>query len=239
MLQKLGILYPCDHNELMIPFAMIFPLQVLNTDLYFVTDWHPNVLGVINVGCHSDGAVMYIGPDSLALVQHFSTSVLKHYLQSTSMTKCDVLDLCCGSGIQSIANLAVLHHYNIHAHATCVDVNPRALRFTKFNALLNGYEDNITTTLQDLLDDDTCQKMKNTCRNKFDLIVANPPFIPAPPPSSDSCSISSRYGLFSSAGSTGEEILQAIIEISPFILNQNGIVSIVSEFMNPDIFSRK
>ena len=239
---------------------MIFPSEVSlsskcnnKINLYFITDWHPNVLGLTNVGCNDDGAVMYIGPDSLALIQHFTTSILPHHIQqmnnninnnstsitTTSASSYHILDLCCGSGIQSIANLAVLLQngiYDDNAHALCIDINPRALRFTEFNALLNNLEDKITTSIQDLQQPSVINNLLDEYKSKFNLIVANPPFIPVPSPSNKSYNddIQRRYGLFSSAGSTGEEILQIITELSPYLLNKsNGIVAIVSEFMNP------
>lgn len=49
-----------------------------------------------------------------------------------------VLDLCCGSGVQGIA-AAALRGGN--ALVTCVDINPRAIRFARFNALLNGLDE--------------------------------------------------------------------------------------------------
>ena len=43
-----------------------------------------------------------------------------------------------------------------------------------------------------------------------------------------------NYGLFSSGGVDGEDCLRSVIELAPHLLNEGGILAIVSEFMNPD-----
>ena len=64
----------------------------------------------------------------------------------------------------------------------------------------------------------------------FDIILANPPFIPTPAQED----IEKRYGLFSSGGSDGEDVLRSIISLSPKLLRRgSGLLAIVSEFMNP------
>jgi methylase of polypeptide subunit release factors len=165
LLQDLGLLYPCPTDpELLLAHVQIFPLSLnhannnnVNNDensnipntLYLVTDWHPRVLSSTTAGTHD--AVMYIGPDSLALVQHW----LSYYQQSTPTTSPPptsptmvVVDICTGSGIQALSALAML---GSAAQAVCVDVNPRALRFTAFNAALNGLQDRVQYVLGDVL----------------------------------------------------------------------------------------
>jgi methylase of polypeptide subunit release factors len=164
LLQDLGLLYPCPTNpELLLAHVQIFPLSLnknnvdknKNTNipntLYLVTDWHPRVLSSTTAGTHD--AVMYIGPDSLALVQHW----LCYYQQrattpatSTPPTTV-VVDICTGSGIQALSALAML---GPTAQAVCVDINPRALRFAAFNAALNGLQDRVQYILGDVLSDE-------------------------------------------------------------------------------------
>jgi methylase of polypeptide subunit release factors len=148
--------------------VQIFPIHLFdipqNDDLYIITDWHPLVLSSTSIRPNNnennkpqddadkdeeeyeynneeESPVMYIGPDSLALVQHLPTVVpagdcyCKH-----------VLDLCTGSGIQAIACLLrqsqqqQQYGRQYDCHATCVDVSARALRFTRMNAMLNGID---------------------------------------------------------------------------------------------------
>jgi methylase of polypeptide subunit release factors len=158
LLQDLGLLYPCPTDpDLLLAHVQIFPLSLnrnvgndqnnIPNALYLVTDWHPRVLSSTTAGTHD--AVMYIGPDSLALVQHW----LCYYQQRTTKTssstpKMVVVDICTGSGIQALSALAML---GPTAQAVCVDINPRALRFTAFNAALNGLQDRVQYVLGDVL----------------------------------------------------------------------------------------
>eukprot|EP00577_Skeletonema_sp_RCC1716_P026598 CAMPEP_0113425152 /NCGR_PEP_ID=MMETSP0013_2-20120614/29995_1 /TAXON_ID=2843 ORGANISM="Skeletonema costatum, Strain 1716" /NCGR_SAMPLE_ID=MMETSP0013_2 /ASSEMBLY_ACC=CAM_ASM_000158 /LENGTH=188 /DNA_ID=CAMNT_0000313251 /DNA_START=1 /DNA_END=564 /DNA_ORIENTATION=- /assembly_acc=CAM_ASM_000158 len=82
---------------------------------------------------------------------------------------------------------------------------------------------------------------------KFDILLANPPFIPTPNLVSDDAALSLRetnsiatnsqsYGLFSSGGVSGEDCLCAIIQMAPRVLRSDGgLMAIVSEFMNPPL----
>lgn len=142
--------------------------------LVFATDWPPPGSTAL-----TEEPVMYIGPDSIGLVQHAPrritsrsrstdiglgepTEVIRDVAGEAAETDgADVagrgaaertatsegqagvgveavLDLCCGSGVQGIA-AAALRGGN--AHVTCVDINPRAIRFARFNALLNGLDE--------------------------------------------------------------------------------------------------
>jgi methylase of polypeptide subunit release factors len=238
-----------------------------------VTDCHPTILSRSTVGMNEDGAVMYIGPDSLALVQH---TPLRHHLTLMSQKRTSgsqrqatkhnfkVLDLCTGSGVQALSVLASLERVDPKASALCVDINERALRFTKFNSLLNGFEDRVHVIKADLMsgqipDDSilskTSEKPQNLLdflltsspnnypqipRGPFDIILSNPPFVPTPSRAEDNNSdvISKRYGLFSSGGSSGEDVLQFVVSISSRVLRKdNGMLAIVSEFMNPPLTS--
>jgi SAM-dependent methyltransferase len=75
------------------------------------------------------------------------------------------LDLGCGCGIQSL--LASRHS----AKVTATDINPRALALTRLNAALNGI------TNIDILEGSYFEPVNE---NKFDLIVANLPYVITP-----------------------------------------------------------
>src|SRR4051812_7653219 len=75
------------------------------------------------------------------------------------------LDLCTGNGIQAILLAA-------HAtHVVATDVNARALAYAAFNAALNG-ADNVETRLGSFF--------KPVGDERFDLVVANPPYVVSP-----------------------------------------------------------
>ena len=252
LLLELGLAFPYSsihtcYSEIIVPYVQIFPMDVParangghnDSDqdlehLFFVTDAHPNILSSTTVGIKGDGAVMYIGPDSLALVQHMPP------LSPASGRPTRVLDLCCGSGIQAITTLAMISSIDPMVEATCVDINERALRFTRFNSILNGFSERVTLQIGDLsqlVDKDNlllCDLKKRS--NTFDILLSNPPFLPVPAFDENSeviANIARRHGYFSDGGSNGELILQITLQICSRLVNNNSFIGIVSEFMNP------
>jgi len=285
LLLRLGLIYLTSDDgtnkdgEWVVPVVHLFPLQIPQLpgtknklerqfvkDMFFMTDLHPNVLSMTTIpttgpDSPDEGAVMYIGPDSLALVQHLHASFVG-YLNNVNLDRpvFRVLDVCCGSGVQALATLGMFDVLRESGHdvmaavdveAVAVDVNQRALRFTEFNALLNGMK--VTTIQSDLLADDALSSIEKLVgggeRRRFDILLANPPFIPTPNMVSDDAALSLRepdsisnnsqsYGLFSSGGTTGEDCLCAIIQMAPRLLRSDGgLLGIVSEFMNPPLRS--
>lgn len=113
------------------------------------------------------------------------------------------LDLCTGSGIQAI--LASRFSKKVIG----VDMNHRAINFARFNALLNQ-ADNVRFLAGDLY-----QPVED---RKFDLILANPPFVPAPQQSI----------MFRDGEESGEAILERIIRGIPACMNKNGHAQIVT-----------
>ena len=282
LMQTYGWMYPCTSSDppLMIPYVHVFPMDFYSTTmnrdctatLHLVTDLHPRILSTTTVGQDQrnqrGNTVMYIGPDSMALVQHFSPY---SYLRDNCTGSINGLDLGTGSGIQA---LAALTHWKVANKSmlgqdkdnlsktlkmTAVDINPRALQFTKFNAILNGFEDDIICLYADLvsgelLGDDprsvsTLDEYLQQQSTRYDIILANPPFLPVPSDArvvthskgrrsttahssqqSDNSTIAQRYGLYSSGGGDGEVLLQRIIELASRHLNNGGIIGIVSEF---------
>lgn len=113
------------------------------------------------------------------------------------------LDLCTGSGVQAITAA------RFSDKVIGVDRNPRALNFAKFNALLNQ-AGNVEFVQGDLYEP--------VQGERFDLILANPPFVPAP----------SQKLYFRDGGETGEEILEKIVAGIPRFLNDGGYAQIVT-----------
>jgi len=219
-----GLVCPLDGKAVAV--VSIMPVENLG---YVVTDWHPRVLSTVAI-TKQDEAVMYVGPDSLALVQHF-------WNQQQSRQS-SVLDLCSGSGIQA---LAALQHCDL---VVSVDTNPRALRMCLFNAKLNRIDKKRWLLIQGNLlvgsgsyysphqarteeSSDLLTLVSNCCNgNGFDTISANPPFLPVP-----SSIQKSRHGLFSSGGSSGEDVLLASLDMAAKVLKQStGQIGFVSEF---------
>jgi hypothetical protein len=114
------------------------------------------------------------------------------------------LDLCTGSGIHAL--LATSHSQRVVA----VDINPRAAQCTRFNAKVSGAA-NLSVAVGDLFEP--------VRGEQFDLITANPPFVPSPVDA-----IAFRDG-----GRSGEDIQRRIVAGLPHHLAPGGIAQIVTE----------
>jgi len=142
--------------------------------------------------------VMYVGTDSRWLAR-----------ATVRRPVAAALDLCCGSGI--LALLAAAHA----DRATAVDINPRAVRCTTFNAGAAGLR-NLEVLQGDLY--------RPVGERRFDLITANPPFVPAP---------SQEVG-FRDGGPSGEDVQRRIVEGLPGHLKPGGMAQIVTELGERD-----
>ena len=147
--------------------------------------------------------VMYIGMDSHGLVQTAPRQVAEN-----------LLDLCCGSGVQGL----VASRYSVRVVA--VDLNPRAVRFSRFNAQLNGVQ-NYDVRLGDLYEP--------VGQERFDVILANPPFVPSP-----------EMGLkFRDGGVRGETVLRDIISGAGQHLNTDGRLCVVTDLVDAPRYPEK
>ncbi|WP_225894277.1 carbamoyltransferase C-terminal domain-containing protein [Atlanticothrix silvestris] len=167
--------------------------------LYLATDHRYMILAEDHF---DEDAVMYVGMDSMGLVY-----TAPQYLANR------VLDLCCGSGIQSL----VASRYA--KEVVGVDINPRAIRFARFNAQLNGVS-NTQFYLGNLYE---------AVSGNFDTILANPPFVPSP---NEQCR-------FRDGGEDGEEILARIISESAKNLTPDGRLFIVTDLVNLQEYESK
>lgn len=119
------------------------------------------------------------------------------------------LDLCTGSGVHAL--LAASHSQRVLA----VDISPRAARCARFNVQASG-ANNVEIAIGDLYEP--------VSGEHFDLITANPPFVPSPVDSLR----------FRDGGLSGEDIQRRIIEGLPYHLAPGGIAQIVTELGERD-----
>jgi carbamoyltransferase len=117
------------------------------------------------------------------------------------------LDLCCGPGTQALAAAAYSER------VTGVDVNPRALRFARFNAAVNRVER--ATFVQG----DVYEPLGD---QRFDAIVANPPFVPWP---ADDGELFYRGG-----GPRGDDVVARILAGAVTHLEPYGSLALVADF---------
>lgn len=142
--------------------------------------------------------VMYIGADSRELAR----CTFRRSFRSA-------LDLCTGSGIHAL--LASAHSERV----TAVDINERAARCTRFNALVSGAA-NLEVRIGDLLEPVKLERLK---KERFDLITANPPFVPSPV---------NTLG-FRDGGRSGEDIQKRIVAGLPDHLAPGGVAQMTTE----------
>lgn len=173
----------------------IFPID----GLYIATD-HRYML--LEEDTLHESPVMYIGLDSAGLAN-----------ASPRLFTENALDLCTGSGIQAL----VASRYS--KHVTGVDLNPRAIRFSRFNAQLNGIT-NVKFVLGDLY---------HSISGMYDLILANPPFVASP----------HEDLKFRDGGAQGEEVLSRIITQASQYLTDNGRMSIVTDLVDVHHYQQK
>jgi len=138
--------------------------------------------------------VMFVGNDSRWLAR----ATVRRPVRAS-------LDLCTGSGIQAL--LAADHS----ERAVAVDINPRAARCARFNAQVSE-AGNVEVIVGDLFE-------PLATAGAFDLITANPPFVPSP----------ADEFRFRDGGRSGEDVQQRIVAGLPRYLAQGGIAQMVTE----------
>ena len=119
------------------------------------------------------------------------------------------LDICCGAGAQTLAVAAY------SKHVTGVDVNPRALRFARFNAAVNRIE-HAAFVLSDVYE--------ALGEARFDTIVANPPFVPWPSNEDEL--------LYRGGGASGDDVVRRILMGAVTRLEPGGALTIVADLAN-------
>jgi hypothetical protein len=177
----LGVLYvmrerSSNQESNIVPQTLIYSnIQItpvahedFQSDIFIATDYSH-----ISKHCGFE-PVMYVGPDSLALVQsmHGCGSV------SNENPHKSCLDVFSGSGVQSISLMKCGRVEKI----TMLEKNSRAARFARFNIALNMISFDAAYvirgdifTLSNIMTKDS----DIIYPRKFDLIVANPPYIPS------------------------------------------------------------
>ncbi len=117
------------------------------------------------------------------------------------------LDLGTGSGVQALA--AASHVGRVVG----VDVNARALRFGRFNALLNGFEN------VELREGSLFEPVEG---ETFDLIVANPPYVISP----------ETQFIYRDSGLPADSFTEGLIRRLPEFMNEGAFASVLLEWVH-------
>ena len=153
--------------------------------------------------------------------QHDSLLLIEAMAASAAVEGRAVLDLCTGTGIAAIA-AAQMGARTV----TAVDSCRRAVRCTRRNARAAGVRLRACVgTHRDAL-----------ARGPYDLVVCNPPYVPAPPGRHNG-SVPAEAGPSTAwdAGADGRMVLDPLCESAPGLLAREGVVLIVqSEFADPE-----
>lgn len=126
----------------------------------------------------------------------------------------NVLDLCTGSGAIAIATYKELEKAGRKVRMTAIDVSVDALELAKENAECNQAEINFV-----------CSDLFTRIRERFDLIISNPPYIP----SSEIETLQKEVKDFEprlalDGGSDGLEIYRKIAAEAPKYLTRGGVL---------------
>lgn len=113
-----------------------------------------------------------------------------------------VLDVGCGCGVQAL-------HAARHAkRVLAVDLNPRAVNFTAFNALLNDL-DNVECEVGSFFEP--------AAGMRFELVLANPPFVVSP---------DARF-TFRDGGLSGDAVCEHLVSEAPAHLEEGGFAHVL------------
>jgi SAM-dependent methyltransferase len=139
--------------------------------------------------------VLGISPPALVL----ASLTIREPVEST-------LDLGCGNGLQAL--LAARHSKSVVA----VDINPRALRFAAFNALLNGVE----------IDCRQGNLFERVEGSRFDLIVSNPPYVVSP----------DADFVYRDSGLPGDSFCEGLVRRLPAYLSEGGFAHLLASWVH-------
>ena len=127
-----------------------------------------------------------------------------------------VLDLCTGGG--SLAIIAAKQFQN--AHVKAVDISEAALSLAHENITLHGLDERITLLQSDLFAA-LLPKPKHK-RQKFDLIISNPPYVNASAMAALPAEYRHEPTLALDGGDDGLDFVRKILEIAPDFLSPEG-----------------
>lgn len=155
-----------------------------------------------------DGSANRVGPDHVLGISSASTSLAQLTLREPVERS---LDLGTGCGVQA------LHLATHSGSVVATDVNPRALRWARFNLALNE----IATPV----DVRSGSFFEPVAGERFDLIATNPPFVISP--------ASGQQLVYRDSGLPGDQVVEHIVRHGPEHLTQGGWCQVLANWAIP------
>lgn len=163
----------------------------------------------MGVNFYVDKNVLIPQPDTEILVENV-ISIIKN-LQKSCQKEITVLDLCTGSGIIGVCLKKYLQNVNVLSS----DISSNALEIAKKNANLQNVKiDFIKSDLFENIDE------------KFDVIVANPPYIKTDKINELSKEVKTEPRLALDGGQDGLDFYRKIIKEAPNFLSKIGYLAL-------------
>jgi release factor glutamine methyltransferase len=142
------------------------------------------------------------------------TWLLAAHLRGRPQVRGDVIDVCSGSGALAIAVARAAAR-----SVTAVDVSRRSLATVRLNARLNGVRVRVRRG----------ELLAAVPGERFDLIVSNPPYLPAPD------DLPARGAArHTEAGPDGRELLDRLIAAAPSHLRPGGLLMVTHSSVNDE-----
>nr|WP_031517823.1 HemK2/MTQ2 family protein methyltransferase [Streptomyces sp. NRRL F-5123] len=139
------------------------------------------------------------------------TALLAAALHGEAVPGSDVLDVGTGSGALA------LYASRLGARVEAVDVSWRALAAARVNALRAGRRIEVHRR-------DICRPAGRADRRAYDLVLSNPPYVPAPP---DGPATAHRAARAWDAGPDGRQVVDSLCAASAGLLRQRGVLLMV------------
>jgi ribosomal protein L3 glutamine methyltransferase len=139
--------------------------------------------------------------------------ILEQYRPWVEPRKVDrMVDMCTGSGCIAIASA----FYLPGAHVDAADISPEALAVARRNVEFHRLEERVT-----LIESDLFQSIP---AGHYDLIVANPPYVPAPSVKNLPAEYRAEPGLGLASGRDGLDAVLPILVDAPGFLGEDGVL---------------
>lgn len=151
--------------------------------------------------------------DENVLIPRYESEILveKVIEFSKGFKKTSILDMCTGSGVIAVSICVNTVNTEIHA----VDISASAIRIAMKNVKKYSLEDRISCYQSDLF---------SNVQRKFDVIVANPPYIPSDYLKECSSDVLKEPMIALDGGYDGLVFIRKLIEQSLNHLNKNGLL---------------